>query len=146
MPSEPACASLAAPTGCGLRLSVSPAPGSTAATAVPCSWDGASGPSPGARASSLETDAVSERDPPLAGEAGGGLGTAAPSSSLELASLAPPPTPADSAVASGSTAGCQSGAFPGQGNMAGGLTGEEMTSERRLLFGGEDRGVNPPPP
>lgn len=156
MSSGPPCSPLVASAGSGPRFSVRPeerfpgsvavtgvpgstavtgVPGSTAVTGVPGSGDRALGAVTGSRASSLDTDAVSDRDPALAGDAGGGPGTATPRSPLETVSASPLPVPGDVGVASAPSTGGQSGDFPGWGSMAGGLTGEEMTSERRLLRG-----------
>lgn len=125
-------------TGVPGSIAVTGVPGSMAVTSVPGSGDKALGTVTGSRASSLDTDAVSDRDPALAGDAGGGPGTVTPRSPLETVSASLLPVPGDVGVTSAPSTGGQSGDLPGWGTMAGGLTGEEMTSERRLLRG--DRG------
>lgn len=149
MPSGPSRAPLSPPgsaavpdvSGAG-RREAGPGPGpgvsspdTDTVTDVAGSAGALSGPGPGSRVSSLDTEVVS-RDPPLAGEAGGGPGETAPRSPLGAVSVAALSPPGDPGVTSAPTAG----ALSGQGNTAGGLTGAEMTSERRLLGRGGQRG------
>lgn len=100
------------------------------------------------RLSSLHSDSDSDADLTLVGEAGGGPGMGAPGSAgpgaarpLGTSSVASLPTLGDVGVCSAPDEGSQLGAFPGHGYAAGGLTGAEMSSERRLLHGGRTSGA-----